>query len=394
MKDFWAEELQNRKKVKILKATLVIIVLLFLLSLIICGIVYYYNIDFRQWCDEKIWTKEIHEEDTKSIDLDGDENTQVYAYEKYICVFRKKNLEFYNQVGTQVAKIELDINEAVFTKNGRYMAICEKNGSKFYLICGKEKLFENEIEGNITQINVNQSGYVSVVISNTSYKSVIDVFDKSGGEVFKTNLVSARVVDIDISQDSKYLAIAEVDLSGILIQSSIQIVSMELAKTKPLEAIVYKYEAPTDKMIMNIEYQDKNKLICMYSDGIEILEEQNSSNLIKFEDGQLAFMTIELSNRIALVSEVSSGEYTADTSVRIINPITRKEKNYNTRNIAKSMQASDNKIALNFGTELHIINKSGILLKKYISNTEINDIVITDAVVGIVYKDKIQLINI
>lgn len=147
-------------------------------------------------------------------------------------------------------------------------------------------------------------------------------------------------------------------------------------------------------MIMNIEYQDKNKLICMYSDGIEILEEQNSSNLIKFEDGQLAFMTIELSNRIALVSEVSSGEYTADTSVRIINPITRKEKNYNTRNIAKSMQASDNKIALNFGTELHIINKSGILLKKYISNTEINDIVITDAVVGIVYKDKIQLINI
>ena len=132
----------------------------------------------------------------------------------------------------------------------------------------------------------------------------------------------------------------------------------------------------------------------MYSDGIEILKEQNSSNLIKFEDGQLAFMTIELSNRIALVSEVSSGEYTADTSVRIINPITRKEKNYNTRNIAKSMQASDNKIALNFGTELHIINKSGILLKKYISNTEINDIVITDAVVGIVYKDKIQLINI
>ena len=154
MKDFWAEELQNRKKVKILKATLVIIVLLFLLSLIICGIVYYYNIDFRQWCDEKIWTKEIHEEDTKSIDLDGDENTQVYAYEKYICVFRKKNLEFYNQVGTQVAKIELDINEAVFTKNGRYMAICEKNGSKFYLICGKEKLFENEIEGNITILDL------------------------------------------------------------------------------------------------------------------------------------------------------------------------------------------------------------------------------------------------
>ena len=30
------------------------------------------------------------------------------------------------------------------------MAICEKDGLKFYLICGKEKMFENEIEGHTT----------------------------------------------------------------------------------------------------------------------------------------------------------------------------------------------------------------------------------------------------
>ena len=32
-------------------------------------------------------------------------------------------------------------------------------------------------------------------------------------------------------------------------------------------------------------------------------------------------------------------------------------------------------------------------MKKYISDTEINNIVMTDAVVGIVYKDRIQIIN-
>ena len=393
MKDFWAEGLQNHKKEKIIRISVLILIILIFLATVTCIIIYYNNIEFRQWCDENVWKKEVTEEKTKSIDLDGDENTQVYAYEKYICVFRKKKLEFYNKVGTQVGKLELDINEAEFATAGRYMAICEKDGTKFYLICGKEKMFENEIEGNISQINVSNSGYVSIVISNTSYKSVVDVFDKTGNEVFKTNLVTSRVADVSISQDSKYLAIAEIDLSGILIKSSIQIVSIELAKTNPSQAIINKYEAPTDKMILNVEYQEQNKLICMYSDGIESYEEKTSTELIKFDDKKESFMTIELSNRVALVDEISTGEYTANTNIRIIDPNTKKEREYVTGSIAKSIKTSDNKMAINFGTELHLIDKNGILLKKYISDTEINNIVMTDAVVGIVYKDRIQIIN-
>ena len=335
MKDFWAEGLQNHKKEKILKISILIVMLLIFFALMICLIIYYNNIEFRQWCDENVWKKEVTESKTKSIELEGDDNTQVYAYEKYICVFRKKKLEFYNKVGTEVGKLELDINQAEFTTAGRYMAICEKDGSKFYLICGKEKLFEKEIEGNIDKINVNSSGYISIVISNTSYKSVVAVFDKKGDEVFKTNLVSAIVADVSISQDSKYLAIAEIDLSGILIQSSIQIVSMELAQTNPSEAISYKYEAPIDKMIINIEYQEKNKLICLYSDGIECLEDKTNKNLVEFKDSQPSFITIELRNKIALVDEIATGGYTANSTVKVIDSTTNKENKYVTTNIAK-----------------------------------------------------------
>ena len=266
MKDFWAEELQNRKKNRVLKIIILVIIALLIIGIGICICEYYMNVNFRRWCDEKVLRKEILQENTKSIELEGDENTKVFSYEKYICIFRKKTLEFYNKIGTQTEKMELDINEAVETTAGRYMAICEENGQKLYLICGKEKLFEREIEGNITQIKVSRSGYVAIVISNTSYKSIVDVFDKNGKEIFKTNLVSSRVADICISQDSKFLAIAEVDLSGILIQSKIQVISMELAQTKPQEAMLYKYEAPTDELIMNVEYQEQNKLICMYND--------------------------------------------------------------------------------------------------------------------------------
>ena len=393
MKDFLSNELQSRRKSRIIKLTILIIFILIIITSFILVCFYFNNVNFRKWCDENVVNKEISQSKVKSIAISKDENVQVFAYDKYICVLRKKTLEFYNRIGTKENAIEIDITNAQFSSAGRYLAISEKNGQKFYLISGKEKIYENEIEGNITKINVNRNGYISVVISNTSYKSVVDVFDKTGKEIFRTNLRTARVVDISISQDSQYLAIAEVDLSGIIIKSSIQIVSIELAQTNTENAFVYKYDAPTGILIMKIKYQEKNNLICMYNDSIDIFTENENKEFIKYEEKKLAYVTIDLNNRIALIEENSSGEYTSDINMKILNPRNNKMKQYMTSNVAKAILNSENKIAINFGTELHIVNTNGILVKKYKSNSEINNVVMTDNLVAIVYSDNIAIIN-
>ena len=394
MMDFWAKGLENHRKEKIKKLALLISLLIILITIIVLIIVYIFNIQFRNWCDKHILGKEILQEDTREIEIDGDENPQVYAFDKYICLFRRKTIEFYNKVGTKVGEIETNINNAKFASAGRYLAICEQDGKEFYLIDGKEKVYENEVDGTISQINVSRSGFVSVVLSNNSYKSIVSVYNKEGKEIFKTNLVTSRVVDVSISQDSQYLAIAEVDISGILTKSTIQIVSIELKQTKPAEEIVYKYEVPEGKLIINVEYQEKQKLICMYNDSIEVLQEQKSSELVGFENRKTTFMTIELNNRIAILEEKTTGEYTSDTYVNIINPENKREIQYITNGVVKSLHTSNKRIAINTGSELHIISTNGFLVKKYISSTEINDIVMTDSLVGVIYRDKIQIINL
>lgn len=394
MMDFWAKGLENHRKEKIKKLALLISLLIILITIIVLIIVYIFNVQFRNWCDKHILGKEILQEDTREIEIDGDENPQAYAFDKYICLFRRKTIEFYNKVGTKVGEIETNINNAKFASAGRYLAICEQDGKEFYLIDGKEKVYENEVDGTISQINVSRSGFVSVVLSNNSYKSIVSVYNKEGKEIFKTNLVTSRVVDVSISQDSQYLAIAEVDISGILTKSTIQIVSIELAQTKPAEAIVYKYEVPEGKLIINVEYQEKQKLICMYNDSIEVLQEQKSSELVGFENRKTTFMTIELNNRIAILEEKTTGEYTSDTYVNIINPENKREIQYIANGVVKSLHTSNKKIAINTGSELHIISTNGFLVKKYISSTEINDIVMTDSLVGVIYRDKIQIINL
>jgi len=158
MKDFWAEELQNQQKGKLKKLILLGIILLIIIAILVLISIYFLNMEFRNWCDETILRKEMLQEEAKYIELDGDENTRVYAYDKYICVFRKKTLEFYNKVGTKVEEIELDINKAVFTSAGRYMAICEEEGQKFYLICGRDKVFESEVEGRKRTYRITEKG--------------------------------------------------------------------------------------------------------------------------------------------------------------------------------------------------------------------------------------------
>lgn len=393
MNDFWAGELQNRKKSRIIKLIITGFIALLIMTLIILILVYYNNIDFRTWCDENLIKKEVLEEDVKKIEISKNDNVQVYAYDKYICILQKKKIEFYNRVGTMVGEIDIDIVNAEFASAGRYLAICEKNGQKFYLISGKEKLFEKEIEGNISEITVSRNGYISVRFSNSSYKSIIEVFNKNGEEIFRTNLVTARVVKTSISQDSKYLAIAEVDITGIIIKSSIQIVSIELAQTNPEEAMIYKYEAPTNKLIMNIKYQENQRLLCMYNDSIDLLYNQENSELVKFENKKLSFATVALNNRIIFLEENTIEKYKTKTTVNIINPVNNKKRQYITENIAQRVITASNKIAINFGTELHIIDNNGILIKKYKSDVEINNVVMTDNLVAIIYSDRIAIVN-
>ena len=132
----------------------------------------------------------------------------------------------------------------------------------------------------------------------------------------------------------------------------------------------------------------------MYNDSIEVLQEQKSSELVGFENRKTTFMTIELNNRIAILEEKTTGEYTSDTYVNIINPENKREIQYIANGVVKSLHTSNKRIAINTGSELHIISTNGFLVKKYISSTEINDIVMTDSLVGVIYRDKIQIINL
>jgi hypothetical protein len=392
MKDYYKEV--EPKKINKKKIIISIIILILIILTVILTVIYYQNKQVREWIDKKIFRKEIMQDKAVTIELKEDENANIYAFNKYIGILNKNKFAIYGNTGNKETELEVQISNPIFNSANRFLAIAEKKGQKVYLLTDKTVSWEANVEGNISQVHVNKNGYTAVVIVDTSYKTVIAMYNPQGKEMFKTYLSSTRTADISISNDNKYLAIAEVDTSGTIIQSNIKIISIEKASTDPTNSIEKTYKGEEGKLIVNIQYQDKNKLACMYTDTIHVIENDQDKEIRDNTSKKVIFETIELDNYAVSVEEKSSGLFTADSLVSIVNVENQNTKEYTVDSVAKEMYSYGDIIALNLGTEIEFINTGGWLVKRYIANQEITNIVVSDNMAGIIYRDKIEIINL
>lgn len=392
MKDYWEEPKQKKvNKKKIVTITIIAIVII---GLIAIAVVYYNNKPAREWIDRVILRKEVMQDNVCTIELKESQNANIYAFNKYIGILSKNKFAIYGSTGNEEKNLEVQVSNPIFDSANRFLVMAEKKGKKLYLVTDKDITWETEVEGNISQVHVNKNGYVAVAITDTVHKTVINMYNPEGKEMFKTYLSSTRTADVAISNDNKHLAIAEVDTSGTIIQSNIKIISIDKASSDPTNSLENNYKGETDKLITNIKYQDKDKLVCMYTDSIHIIENNEEITLTDNKKKKMIFQSIELTNHAVEIEEKSSGLFTADSVVNIINTENKGTKEYTVNSVAKEIYTYGNIIALNLGTEIEFINTEGWLVKRYIANQEITNIVVSNNIAGIIYRDKIEIINL
>lgn len=378
---------QTKNKIIIITSAILIAILVILTAL------YIGNSEVRTFIDRHILRKQIEENNLTSIDLTSQENASIYAYNKYITVLSKNKLTTYSNTGKKEFEHDITISDAIYASNNRFLAIAQKNGKNIYLISEGNIIWQTEVEGEIQKIDVNKNGYVSVIITGSSYKAIIVTYSPAGKELFKTYLSNTSAIDTSISNDNKYLAIAEINTSGTVIQSDIKIISLEKAQNDPTNSVTYTHNAESNQLITNIKYEEKNKLQYLCDDGIYILENENSQKITTFEN-KMTFASVNLNNYSVYTEEKTSGLFSTTTQVMLKNSSTQKENIYTASGATKSIKTQGDNIAINLGSEVHFINTNGWLVKKYISQKEISDIVLADKIAGIVYKDKIEIIDL
>ena len=379
----------NKKKIWKLAITII-----FTILFIVFAVLYTKNYEFRNFFDKYIFRKEVNSENLSYIEIDSSKNINVFAYSRYIVVLDQNQLKIYNKYGNQEHVLDVKISNPIFEAEDDYLCIGEKGGQNIYLISNKNIVWQKEIEGNISSININKNGYVSAIISGTSYKTVVQVFDSKGNGLFKKYLSSTNVIDTDISNDNKYLAIAEANFSGIVVQSNIKVISIQDAQTNSTESIKHTYIANPDNLIINIKYNNKNELMCMYDTHIDLLKEGNSEELINFKDEDLLFADINLSNKFTKIIKRSEGILNSVIELQIVNSNNQNVNTYRIESTPKKMYVQDDMIALNLGTGVLFINDNGWLVKEYKSHEEVQRIVLSNDIAGVICKGKIKIISL
>ena len=364
------------------------------LMLLIGSIIYAFSSSFRAFIDIYIFRKGIKSDNLPSIEISSDEDQYFYAYDKYIVVLNKNVLYTYNNSGEKVATNDINITSPIFASKNKFLVIAENNGNNIYLLSGTNVLWQNTLDGNISKISVNKNGYVSVILSGTSYKSIVISFNAKGKELFKTYLSSNLALATDISNDNKYLSIAEIDYSGSIIKSVIKNISIEKAKTDPTNSVVYTYNINDGELITNIKYQDKSNLVCLTTNNIYLLNVADSvDNHVISVDSNYEFIDVNLKNHLLYTSN-NYYNFTNISYINILNPQNASLNTYEFKGTVKEVYANAEKIAINTGSEVHFVGLNGWLIKKYDSYNEVHNVILGDSIAGIIYKDKIKVLEI
>lgn len=381
------------KKVNKKRIVLIVIICIIVVTSISLLIIYSKNEAFRNFWDYTVLRKEVISADVKSLILEKDGLRYVSTCDRNLVILEKNVLKYYNQDGNVEGEIQLNIATPLYSNNNKYLTVAEKNGKKVYLINDKNIAWQKDLDGTISQVYVNKNGYVGVIMSATGYKTVIVLYTPSGEELFRTNLPTTYCSDIEISNDNKYMAIAELDSSGTMIETSIRIISIEDAKTKPQEAFIATYDQNSPNMILNLKYTDNNRLISMYDNAISFPGENTEEILSISSD--VIFADIESANRVVSIEKQKAGILSSNYILKIYDTVYDKTLEYNLEDMPKDLYVKDNIIAVSYGTDVEIISaSSGWLIKKYVSRQDIKNVLIANGFVAIEYSDEIKLIKI
>lgn len=382
------EDIQ-KKRTRSLKFGIIVLIFIIIITIIA---LYIANSNFKKFVDVYILKKEIYESNSATLTVDSSSTSLIYSFNNHVLTLDNGSLNFYDSSANLSNTLKVSLSNPIADSNGKYLVLGDKNLQKLYLIHNNDIEWEKNLEANILKVNVNKNGYVSVIATDSTYESIVILYDSSGNEIFKKFLSSTYAISSDISKNNDYLAVAEIDYSGINIQSKVEIISVSDAINNTDKAVKNTYNADVGKLILSIRYQDNNNLICQLDDCILSITPDKTNNIYS-KSNSTVFLSSDISKSYVRIDKESSGILNSDYRMKI-SDLNGNEHVYVIEGVVKSMKTSDKIIAINLGKQINFINTNGWLVKKYISSKEIKDVILSDKIAAIIYKDKIDIISL
>lgn len=316
-----------------------------------------------------VLNKNIDSEDALQIELQTS-NNKIIPYGNEILVYNKGKIVSYNNYGKQTGTITLeDTIEADIITSGKYIQVINKDKSLVYIFKNKYEVARIKINGKIYSGSINNDGTSVIEYSSNGNKTELGVYDNSGRKRYNVKLSNNIIGKYVLSDNSKYLAYADVNVNGISAQTNINIIDLdnvneEQVTTKTIHTVdnSLAYDMYWTGRTVVVRFEEKYML---YDTVFDKKEEMTiaSGQLINIGDYNKRYVYIKLDE---------TGNYVLGIEKMMSDSL----KTITIDDVPKYFEYENGIIYVCYAKKIEVYNNFGMKIKNYDS-----DMVITEPVV-------------
>lgn len=277
-----------RKKRKIITPLNIICAVIFLAALT----VYFWNdiMYIIPTQNVKVKTYNLSGSLSRQIHILGD--TAVICGEDGIFAVDKNGREKWKVLNTFVNPV-VDISESG-------MVAASKNGKEIYTVDGNGKSMQYVTENPI--VNVKEAGgYITAITNKKSYNGSLTVYDKKGIPLFSWSAGQSNLIDADLSDNGKILAVSVIAFDGNVLNSKIMFFNIEKSDKAYAE---YSFG---ENMVSRLQWNGNNKLLCVGDREFTVCDSKAKKIWgFSYEGKSLNFFDISQENNLVFVLGTSA----------------------------------------------------------------------------------------
>ncbi len=145
---------------------------------------------------------------SKPLALENASSAKFAEYRGYLLCVSPTSIIAFDKDSNVLWTHGIHMNNPILRVSDNYFMIAERGGVKIALFDGKKQIFETEADGAIKTADLSRNGDVVITSEKEFYKGAVIVINKNGERVFSWNSGTYPILDADICEGSRRLAVS------------------------------------------------------------------------------------------------------------------------------------------------------------------------------------------
>lgn len=166
------------------------------------------------------------------IEFDTGGQYRLYPYGKNILLLNNSGIKLVNNKGEDVWSQSYTLTNPMVDISGQYMLLADLDGNNTLNLFDDsgENILTYPIDSDILSAKLNKKRQSAVAIGEEGYKGSVVVYNKKAEEIFKWNSGEGYITDVDISNDGKYVAVAQMMSDRDEVYSKVHVINISNGK--------------------------------------------------------------------------------------------------------------------------------------------------------------------